>query len=101
MCAKRYIKKLEGTISTSTIVRGGEEWNLIAERESYDMMLYYYALELFAKQASTIFQRPYVDSNGKIIDFAARRKKEKEMFRKNSWSNLFNLLTSQQLPMMY
>ena len=47
------------------------------------MMLYYYALELFAKQASTIFQRPYVDSNGKIIDFAARRKKEKEMFRKN------------------
>ena len=63
--------KLEGTISTSTIVRGGEEWNLIAERESYDMMLYYYALELFAKQASTIFQQPYVDSNGKIIHFAA------------------------------
>jgi hypothetical protein len=82
-CVQQYIKKLEGTISTSTIVRGSEEWNLIAERESYDMMLYYYALELFAKQASTIFKRPYVDSNGKIIDFAARRKKEKEMFRKN------------------
>jgi hypothetical protein len=82
-CVQRYIKKLEGTNSTSTIVRGSEEWNLIAGRESYDMMLYYYALELFAKQASTIFKRPYVDRNGKLIDFAARRKKEKEMFRKN------------------
>ena len=97
-CVQRSIKKLEGTISTSTIVRGSEEWNLIAERESYDMMLYYYALELFAKQASTIFQRPYVDSNGKIIHFAARRKKENECLGKISWSNLFNLLTSQQLP---
>ena len=37
------VDKLEGTISTSTIIRGSEEWNLIADRECYDMMLYYYA----------------------------------------------------------
>ena len=91
-CVQRYIKKLEGTISTSTIIRGSEEWNLIADRECYDMMLYYYALELFAKQASTIFKRPYVDNTGKIIDFAARRKKEKELLRNNLLEHLVQFI---------
>jgi hypothetical protein len=30
--------------------RGGEQWMLVAEREKWDMSLYYYALELFAEQ---------------------------------------------------
>ena len=32
------------------IARGGSEWNLVAEKEKWDLNLYYYALELFAGQ---------------------------------------------------
>jgi hypothetical protein len=39
-------------------------------------MLYYYALELFTKQASTMFNKPYVGKDGKVIDFAELKRKE-------------------------
>ncbi len=75
-CVKKYLKKFEGTSSASTLVRGGEEWNLIVEMENFDIMLYYYALELFTKQASTMFNKPYVGKDGKVIDFAELKRKE-------------------------
>ena len=75
-CIRRYSRILEGVNSTSTLVRGGEEWNRIAEMEKFDIMLYYYALELFTKQASTMFNKPYVGKDGKVIDFAELKRKE-------------------------
>jgi hypothetical protein len=75
-CVRRYSRILEGTSSTSVLVRGGEEWNQIAEMENFDIMLYYYALELFTKQASTMFSKPYVGKDGKVIDFAELKRKE-------------------------
>ena len=75
-CIRRYSRILEGANSTSTLVRGGEEWNRIAEMEKFDIMLYYYALELFTKQASTMFNKPYVGKDGKVIDFAELEGKE-------------------------
>jgi hypothetical protein len=44
--------------------------------EKFDIMLYYYALELFTKQASTMFNKPYVGKDGKVIDFAELNRKE-------------------------
>lgn len=55
------------------IERGSERWNLLTSVNKYDMELYYFALQLFAKQGSTLFGRPYVDKTGAPIDFAKLR----------------------------
>jgi hypothetical protein len=75
-CVRRNSKQLEGTFRSSTFARGSEEWNLIAKKEEFDVMLYYYALELFNKQATTMFKRPYVGKDGKEIDFAEIKRLE-------------------------
>mmetsp|Transcript_11004 Transcript_11004/g.16558 ORF Transcript_11004/g.16558 Transcript_11004/m.16558 type:complete len:405 (-) Transcript_11004:129-1343(-) len=62
------------------IERGSERWKLLSTVNKYDMDLYYYSLQLFAKQGSTLFGRPYVDKDGVPIDFAklkAQKDKEK------------------------
>jgi len=58
------------------IERGSHEWNLITAKDNFDLMLYYYALELFSKQGSTLFHRPYVDKDGKPIDFSKLKQKK-------------------------
>ena len=76
-CVEEYLKNNQGMSEKTTIERGSQEWELIAAKEKYDLMLYYYALELFAKQGSTMFGRPYVDKDGKIVDFAELAQKKK------------------------
>jgi len=82
-CANKYLIAEESSHTKSEafhIERGSDEWTLVTQRDQYDLMLYYYALEVFAKQGSTLFKRPYVDKTGKIVDFEeiAREKKRKE-----------------------
>lgn len=77
-CLDEYLNKrhdLEDEIPHG-IERGDSEWNTAIHKEKFDIMLYYYALELFAKQGSTLFHRPYVDHDGKPIDFAELKRKE-------------------------
>jgi hypothetical protein len=69
----------EDVMFEGKIDRGSERWKLLSTVNKYDMDLYYYALQVFAKQGSTLFGRPYVDKNGVPIDFAklkAQREKE-------------------------
>lgn len=79
-CVETHFKKYEKEKNPHMIERGSDEWNLITDKDNFDLMLYYYALELFAKQGSTMFHRPYVDKEGVPIDFAelARQKKLQE-----------------------
>ena len=82
-CANKYLMVEESPHTESEafhIERGSDEWTLVTQRDQYDLMLYYYALEVFAKQGSTMFNRPYPDKTGKIVDFEeiAREKKRKE-----------------------
>ena len=82
-CANKYLIADESPHTESKafhIERGSDDWTLVTQRDQYDLMLYYYALEIFAKQGSTLFSRPYVDKTGKIVDFEeiAREKKQKE-----------------------
>lgn len=73
----------------SIIERGGYEWQLVIEKDNYDIMLYYYALELFAKQGSTKFNRPYIDkTTGKPVDFAERKRKREEAEQIKFWELL-------------
>lgn len=58
------------------IERGSHEWKLITSNDRYDMMLYYYGLELFTKQGSTLFKRPYVDKTGEPVDFLKRKEEQ-------------------------
>ncbi len=70
----------EDVLFEGKIERGSKRWKLLSKVNKYDMDLYYYALQLFAKQGSTLFGRPYVDSKGIPIDFAklkAQKNKEK------------------------
>ena len=72
----------ENVLFEGKIERGSERWKLLATRNKYDMDLYYYALQVFAKQGSTLFGRPYVDKDGNPIDFAklkAQKDKEKKL----------------------
>ena len=79
-CVPRYLMlheqhaKME-TDKTFHIERGDDYWTFVTMYDKFDLMLYYYALELFVKQGSTMFQRPYVDKTGKLIDFEERKKK--------------------------
>ena len=78
-CVNKYLKvHLEELESPRAIERGDDYWNLVATKDKYDLMLYYYALELFVKQGSTMFNRPHVDKDGKPINFPALRKKRQE-----------------------
>ncbi|KAL7537378.1 hypothetical protein ACHAWF_005744 [Thalassiosira exigua] len=82
-CVKNYLNNERLREKESAIVRGSPEWNLITSKDGFDLMLYYYALELFAKQGSTLFNRPYVDKSGKPIDFAeVKRIHEAEVLAK-------------------
>lgn len=70
----------EDVMFEGKIDRGSKRWKLLSAVNKYDMDLYYYALQVFAKQGSTLFGRPYVDKKGVPIDFAklkAQRDKEK------------------------
>lgn len=71
-CVARYLETFvrQEEQTARQIERGSTDWNLVSSVNNFDVMLYYYALELFAKQGSTMFQRPYVDKAGKQIDFA-------------------------------
>lgn len=73
-CAQKFINNNQDTIAH--IERGGNDWQLVTEKDKYDLMLYYYALEVFAKQGSTMFNRPYVDKSGNVVNFQEVRKKE-------------------------
>ncbi|KAL7537377.1 hypothetical protein ACHAWF_005743 [Thalassiosira exigua] len=81
-CVSNYLNNERLKEEDSALVRGSPEWNLITEKDHYDLMLYYFALELFAKQASTMFNRPYVDQSGKPIDFREIRRKREEKMNK-------------------
>lgn len=77
-CVENYLKNFDASDEDNVqmqIERGGSEWKLIAGRERFDLMLYYYALEIFTKQATTMFNRPYVDKTGKPIDFLEVKRK--------------------------
>ena len=85
-CVQSYLENQrikEAEMPRNTIERGGAEWELVAENDKFDMMLYYYALELFTKQGSTMFKRPYVDKTGEPIDFMKLKKKEE--MKKTLW----------------
>mmetsp|Transcript_21281 Transcript_21281/g.34799 ORF Transcript_21281/g.34799 Transcript_21281/m.34799 type:complete len:300 (+) Transcript_21281:538-1437(+) len=88
-CVTNYLEKqrAEEEETPRTIERGSYEWELVTGKDKFDLMLYYYALELFAKQGSTMFHRPYVDKAGKPIDFAEL--KRKEMLKKKLLDSLF------------
>ena len=82
----------------SSLERGDAQWNLIATENNFDMELYYYALEVFTKQGSTMFHRPYVDKQGVPIDFAKLKKereekeeREREQREKNFWKEFDKL----------
>jgi len=75
-------KMFEGKIE-----RGSDRWRLLSKVNKYDMDLYYYALQLFAKQGATLFGRPYVDKDGVPIDF----KKLRDEKAKASMEALMNL----------
>lgn len=53
--------------------RGSDGWNAVALVNRFDMELYYYSLELFSKQGSTLFNRPYAALEK--FDFAESKKK--------------------------
>jgi len=63
----------------TSIEKGSREWDLIAQKDNLDLNLYLYALELFSKQGSTMFHRPYLDKEGVPIDVEAVAKKQKMM----------------------
>lgn len=90
-CVTNYLKlekhRAEEEEKPRTIERGSYEWEIVTDKDKFDLMLYYYALELFAKQGSTMFHRPYVDKEGKPIDFAEL--KRKEMLKKKLLGSLF------------
>jgi len=65
----------------SAFKRGGDYWKLVTQTNHYDMELYFYALELFTKQGSTMFKRPYVDKDGVPIDFIQVKKERLERER--------------------
>ncbi len=65
----------------STFKRGGDYWKLVTQTNHFDMELYFYALELFTKQGSTMFKRPYVDKDGVPIDFVQVKKERLERER--------------------
>ncbi|KAL9180809.1 hypothetical protein ACHAXT_011262 [Thalassiosira profunda] len=75
-CVSKHLAHQHEREEKSAIERGSYEWEVIAAKDKYDLMLYYYALELFVKQGSTLFNRPYVDSEGDPIDFAELKKKK-------------------------
>ncbi|KAL7535677.1 hypothetical protein ACHAXR_006663 [Thalassiosira sp. AJA248-18] len=77
-CVKSYLdnQHIEAGETAATIERGSHEWNFIASMDKYDLSLYYYGLELFAKQGTTMFMRPYVDDTGVPIDFSKWKKKK-------------------------
>jgi len=56
--------------------RGSPDWELVSTVNNFDVMLYHYALELFVKQGSTMFHRPYVDKAGKPIDFGQIKRQQ-------------------------
>ena len=79
-CVPRYLMLHEQHAKMETdksfhIERGDDYWTFVTMYDKFDLMLYYYALELFAKQGSTMFKRPYVDKTGKLVDFEERKKK--------------------------
>ena len=74
------LEKDEDAMFEGKIDRGSERWRLLSQVNKYDMDLYYYALQLFAKQGSTLFGRPYVDKDGIPIDFK-KLKAEKDKAR--------------------
>lgn len=78
-CVNNYLnnQRVQEEETLPTIERGSSEWDLVATKENYDLMLYYYALEVFVKQGSTMFSRPYVDKTGRPIDFAELERKKK------------------------
>lgn len=43
--------------------RGGEVWNLIADKNKFDMALYYFALEVFGDQSEKVFRE------GKVMQY--------------------------------
>lgn len=50
-CAFNYLHSTPtNTNKHPKMVRGSEQWNLVAEKEKWDLSLYYYALELFSRQ---------------------------------------------------
>ena len=80
-CMHHFLKQEieEDVTFQGRIERGSERWKLLSSVNKYDMDLYYYALEVFVKQGSTLFGRPYVDKNGVPIDFAKLKvQREKE-----------------------
>jgi len=54
-CAFNYLHSNPSNTNPHPLIkRGSETWNLVAEKEKYDMALYHYALELFAGQRDMI-----------------------------------------------
>lgn len=51
MCVDKFLHgKPSNTNAHPSVVKDGDEWNVAAEKEKWDLSLYYYALELFAAQ---------------------------------------------------
>ena len=78
-CVNKHLEFASQKVETPhTIERGDDNWNIIAAKDKFDLMLYYYSLELFVKQGSTMFNRPYVDKKGERVSFVDLRKKRQK-----------------------
>jgi len=64
-CSLNYIGAKSNANDHPRLERGSENWNIVAEKEKWDMALYYYALELFSAQSERL--RPQRDANGDIF----------------------------------
>ncbi len=54
-CAFNYLHSNPSNTNPHPLIkRGSDTWNIVAEKEKYDMALYHYALELFAGQRDMI-----------------------------------------------
>ena len=73
-CVSLYLNEVQERDQPYKTKRGSDGWNAVALANRFDMELYYYSLELFSKQGSTLFNRPYAALDE--FDFTAESKKK-------------------------
>ena len=66
-CAYNYLHSNPSNTNPHPLIkRGSETWNIVAEKEKYDLALYHYALELFAGQSEMIRMTKLYRGGGNI-----------------------------------
>jgi len=68
-CANNYLhSKPTNQNDHPDIAQGGPTWNVVMEKDKWDMMLYYYGIDLFAEQRNRYPPKPAVGGDGPEID---------------------------------